>query len=641
MNFRHVFTLVSIFYSLTTIAQDIEFYDDFRCMPIADMEKEAHKKMLHYKSANGTAAQGNYDIIYDRCEWYVDPAEFYIEGTVTTYFKSLVNDFNELELDLSDFLTVESVKSGSNNLSFTHENNLLKITLNSSLSINEIDSVSITYEGEPTNTDASFVRSQHAGTPVVWTLSEPYGARDWWPCKQNLADKIDSIDIFVTTPNAYRVGTNGVLISEKEIGDDKEYHWRHRHPITTYLVAIAVTNYAVYSDFAELESGTVEILNYVYPENETYARNNTSETIEMMHLFDSLFIPYPFKDEKYGHAEFGWGGGMEHQTMSFMGAFPYHLIAHELAHQWFGDYVTCGSWEDIWLNEGFATYLEGLCAERYRGPVWKTWKQYKINEATASAGGSVRCSDTTSINRIFSNQLSYSKGAMLLHMLRWQLGDDDFFQGLRNYIQDPQLADNYARTADLKRHLEEVSGKSLTVFFDQWYEKEGYPSYDINWSQTGDNVQVKVNQTTSHPSVGFFEIPIPVQLIGNDIDTIVRLEPFLNGQVFDVLVEFPVTDLVFDPDLWIVSRNNEVTKVDEIVENLAIKLYPNPANESLNLEGIQNETVYFVDVTGNRISVPELKQSSQIKTFDLSAIKPGVYFIKIEGKSKVVRFVKS
>jgi len=207
-------------------------------------------------------------------------------------------------------------------------------------------------------------------------------------------------------------------------------------------VAIAVTNYAEYSDWLELEDGRkIEILNFVYPENLEKAKTETPVTAEMIALYNRLIGEYPFADEKYGHAQFGWGGGMEHQTMSFMYNFGFELVAHELAHQWFGDYITCGSWQDIWLNEGFATYLSGLVYENLLDGYW--WPQFKklnVERIVSQPGGSVYVKDTTNIETIFSGRLSYSKGAWILHMLRWTLGDEAFFEGMKSYFIIPSAS---------------------------------------------------------------------------------------------------------------------------------------------------------------------------------------------------------
>lgn len=327
---------------------------------ITAMERGAAERQLNFRSS---ALTDDYDIKYHRLEWNINPNNYYISGTVTTYFMPKEANFVALHFDLANTLQVNSVIfHGQEVETYSQSNNMLTINLPNSLAMAELDSVSVTYEGAPpSNGFGSFAQATHSGNPVLWTLSEPYGARDWWPCKQDLSDKIDSIDVLVRTPVAYKVASNGLLQEIIEDGNEHIYHWKHRYPIPAYLIAIAVTNYAEYSDFVPVENGApIEVLNYVFPENLAVAQQATTATVEIMQLFNELFGLYPFAEEKYGHAQFGWGGGMEHQTMSFMGGFSHLLQAHELAHQWFGDKVTCGSWQDIWLNEGFATYLEGL-----------------------------------------------------------------------------------------------------------------------------------------------------------------------------------------------------------------------------------------------------------------------------------------
>ena len=164
----------------------------------------------------------------------------------------------------------------------------------------QLDSISITYEGIPAS-DFAFNQSFHQDVPIISTLSEPYVAKEWWPCKEDLNDKIDSIDIFIRTPAEFRAASNGVLVSENVEGSDKIYYWKHRYPITAYLIAISVTNYASYSDYVALENGdSLEILNYVFPENLESRRQSTQINRRQMEVFNNLFGVYPFANEKYG-----------------------------------------------------------------------------------------------------------------------------------------------------------------------------------------------------------------------------------------------------------------------------------------------------------------------------------------------------
>ena len=550
-----LFLLVTLF-PLSCFAQqpqsDIEFNQ------FVNMEGKVHTNIIQ---ALAPSIPDNYDLKYHRFKWRVDPAVRYIQGSVTSYFTPKTAGFNEVNFDLSISLIVDSVRYHALAAPFVHNADVLKITLPSVIPVNNLDSIIVYYHGVPPNNGfGSFTTSTHSGTPVMWTLSEPFGAKEWWPCKQNLNDKVDSIDVIITTPKTYRVASIGVLLSETLSGSDKIYHWQSHYPIEAYLVAFAVTNYSVYSHYLPMGPGdSLEILNYVYPENLATAQTQTAGILNIISLFDSLTIPYPFANEKYGHCQFGWGGGMEHQTMSFVSNFSHSLIAHECAHQWFGDMVTCGSWEDIWLNEGFATYMEGLSQEFLFPAAWYNWKLSKKNNITSVASGSVLCDDTTSINRIFSSRLSYNKGAYVLHMLRWKLGDVLFFQALRNYLNDPELAFNYAKTPDLINHMETTSGQNLTTFFNQWYYKQGYPSYQIFWHRSGNDVIVKINQSQSHVSVGFFEMPLPIRFTAAGFDTTVVFNHTSSGQIFTRTLNFQATTASFDPNLWILSANNVVT----------------------------------------------------------------------------------
>lgn len=529
------------------------------------------------------SANNRSDILYCRAHWTVDPQMRYIEGIIATVFEPL-EDINALEFDFSAALIMDSILHRGQRLLYSQNGDVLTVHFPTTLPAFLPDTIVFYYRGVPPKTGfGSFEVGQHSGVPVLWTLSEPYGARDWWPCKQSLNDKIDSIDIYVTTPVAYRAASNGLLQSEVVEDDRRTAHWKHRYPIAAYLVAIAVTNYEVFAEPIAVGVDTVLMVNYIYPESVTAAQNSMSYLADHMRLFSELFGPYPFLKEKYGHAQFGWGGGMEHQTMSFMGGFGYELVAHELAHQWFGNKVTCGSWEEIWLNEGFATYLSGLCYERFQPQFWRSFKQGRINSATSQPGGSIRVNDTTNVNRIFSGRLSYNKSAMVLHMLRWICGDSLFFRAVRNYIDDPQVAYGYGHTPILKAHFEAVLGQSLDYFFDDWYTGEGYPSYTVRWSQQGTGpVFVQLEQKQSHPSVSFFELPVPLRLVGaNGEVQDIRLENLFNGQAFAVPTSFSVVEVLFDPDLWLISRDNEVVRTTSVSTpeevGFSFRVEPNPA----------------------------------------------------------------
>lgn len=596
---------------------------------IIQSEQKAAQVRHQKRAAQGAA--NTYDLYYAVAHWEIDPAVKYIQGSVHFRFTPQLSNLSTLEFDMHDSLAVDSILYHNTSISYSsNQANILQVQLPSPITANTNDSLTIYYQGKPvSNGFGSFEQNDHNGTPIIWTLSEPYGAMEWWPTKQSLNDKIDSLDVFVTAPAGNKVAGNGILVSEITSGSIVTAHWKSRNPIAAYLIAIAVTNYSAYSDYANLRNGQLEILNYVYPENLSQAQTQTPATIEILELFDSLTIPYPFSNEKYGHAQFGWGGGMEHQTMSFMGGFPYSLIAHEAAHQWFGDHVTCGSWQDIWLNEGFATYFEGLTVERYQTPLdFDYWKKLKVQYITAYPGGSVYVKDTTSIPRIFDSRLTYNKGAMVVNMLRYQIGDSAFFAGLTNYLSDPNLAEGYATTPDLQQHLEASSGQNLNTFFNQWVYGSGYPTYQISWGQSGNNVTITVNQTQSTSSVSFYEMPISIRLEGAWTDTIVRLNNTTNGQVFNVTIPYHVARIKFNPNWDLICGDNQVVSLTEYGENSPFKIFPNPVNNILHLDldnpDIDPDKLEIYDSKGQLIKKMDFRKAIQ-----LESLSSGSYILKI------------
>ena len=541
--------------------------DNFKSIQdIALMERLAHERING--SENATAASNNFDVKYYRLEWEVDPAIRYIKGTVTIYYQ-ITSTSNFIALDLMSPLVADSVKQHNVLLTKSHASNTLTINFPGNVNSGTFDSVSIFYQGIPPNTGfGSFVQSTHAGTPVMWSLSEPYGSRDWWPCKNGLDDKADSIDVFVTNPIAYKVASNGLLQSQTPVSGGTKLltWWKHRYPIASYLICFAVTNYSVFNRTVSLSTGILPMQTFCYPEDSTSFSNGTINTLNAMQLFDTTIGPYPFANEKYGHVQFGWGGGMEHQTATFVVNIGESLCAHELAHQWFGDKITCGSWKDIWLNEGFATHLASMYMEKKYPSNILTWRINEINNITSQPGGSVEVDDTTSVGRIFDGRLSYTKGSHLLYMLRWILGENVFRSAIKRYQTDLAVNYGFARTDDLKRNLEQASGLNLTYFFNEWFSGQGYPTYNVQWSNIGSgNVWIKMNQVTSHVSVPFFELPVALKFRNATQSTTVIVDNVSNGEIFIKPIGFVADTVLIDPEAWLITRNNTTQKLGGVL----------------------------------------------------------------------------
>lgn len=610
--------------------------------------RTAYRQMMSSSNLN----TGNYDVKYHRLELNVDPSQAVISGDITTYFEAK-EAMTEITFDLADNMTVSQVLQRGNGLVFAQNtDDELVITLPVTQNLGVLDSLTVSYSGNPISSGfGSFEQTTHSGDPIIWTLSEPYGAKGWWPCKQDLIDKIDSIDVHITTPEfnpsneTYVAVSNGLEMSQSVSNSEKVTHFKHRHPIPAYLIAIAVTNYEIYSHQVPNNGNPFDIVNYVYPENLANAQTSTGITVDIMNIFTDLFEEYPFADEKYGHAQFGWGGGMEHTTVSFMGSFSRGLIAHELAHQWFGNKVTCGSWKDIWLNEGFATYLSGLVVEDLDGEAdFKVWRQQKINNITSQPDGSVYLTDqdTTSVSRIFSGRLSYNKGSMVLHMLRQKLGNTTFYQGLQDYLDTPGLAFDYAKTQDFNDVMELSTGQNLDEFFNDWIYNQGYPSYSVNWNQNGNQLQLTVSQTQSHSSVSFFEAGVPIRVVGTLGETLdVVVDNTTNNEQFFETVNFTIQDVLFDPDYHLISKNNTVTlSTDDFNYTADIVLYPSPTTSVINIikpDGLDIQSIRVYNSLGQL-----LLQSDWTPQLNLNTLASGLLFIQFQIENNIInkRIVK-
>ena len=638
---KSIFTLLLI--SVTTLSFGQYVYQS-DVEAIAKSEMHAAQARSQNNNQRGTLKSDSVDVHYNVANWRIVPGVHEISGSLEAHVTVKAYDITHLYFDLSDSLTVDSVTMAAVSLPFNHTGDVLDIDLMTAFSPNANVIVTIYYHGIPVVGNGFYIGT-HSGVPVTWTLSEPYGASSWWPCKDGLTDKVDSIDINISTILGNRAGSQGLLQSVDTVGTDVVYHWKHRHPVTPYLVSIAVSNYEEFTVSVNSGSQTFDVLNYAYPENRILAESNVSRIPEMFQTFDSLFIPYPFRNEKYGHAECGFGGGMEHQTMTSMGGWNYDLIAHELAHQWFGDYVTCGSWEELWLNESFATYLTGLATEHNKPQEWLTWKTGKVSHITSQPDGSVFVSDTTVFWRLFSSRLTYDKGSMVIHMLRWKMGDDDFFQAMKNYLNDPIIKDGFGTTEILQGHLEAVSNLDLDGFFADWYYGEGFPVYTITMAGIRPNYSVRISQTTTHNSVDFFELPVPIQFLGNGLDTTMVFDNTVNGEWFDFTIDKPIALIRLDPAKQLITDSpNYILGTDEIeTSKVEPVLYPQPAKDVIHITNIQMDSKLseceLFDVAGNKVDAKFTNSGSEWN-LNIEDYPSGIYLISHPTWIKPLRFVK-
>ena len=434
------------------------------------------------------------------------------------------------------------------------------------------DTFTLTIEYNGTSISAGFgsivIDTHSGGIPIVATLSEAYYAYTWWPCKDgdvgepgDNSDKA-TLDFWITAPDTYSVPANGLLVGQESLsGNRVKYHWQSDYPIPSYLVAFAASEYNTWTATYNHPGGSMPVEFFIYPSNDNAAnRAGWEACIDMMEVFRPLYGEYPFIDEKYGLYNFPFGGGMEHQTITGQSGFGDRLTAHELGHQWWGDMITCKTWSDIWLNEGFATYSECLWKERESGSIDEAaYHDCMDDERPTDASGTVYIPpEDISMSRIFNSNLSYRKGGWVLHQLRHVVGDAKFFEILADY----RAAYEYsaATTDEFVAVVSSTCGEDMSWYFDQWVYEGGSPQYRYGWSTTNVDgqdyllVRIEQNQSASFPDVFIMPVDLVVTIGGEEQTVVVWNDARI--QWFAVPVNGTVTNLQFDPDDWILRTGN-------------------------------------------------------------------------------------
>ena len=601
-----------------------------------------------------TENQEKLDISYYRIELDIDFDSESISGSVMIQGSVGLNNPDSLEFDLLNNMVVDTVKYNGQATTYTHQDDLIKIPAQS-VAIPEGYNflVNIIYHGTPEHCGAGgFKFDEHLGIDHIWTLSEAYCARSWWPSKDDPSDKADSVDIIITVPNEpdFIVASNGILVNMTETVNKKVYHWKENYPITTYLISLAIYPYTVWYDqyISQLSNDTMAIEHYVFPDRYEDSYSNYLLTKDMLVLFSDLFGEYPFINEKYGHADFGWGGGMEHQTLTSMGGYSQNLIAHEIGHQWWGNLITCKTFHDIWLNEGFARYCQALWWENQNGK--EAYFNF-MNDHAYYGGGTIYVEYPLNNSAIFNSSLSYNKASWVLHMLRNIVGYNTFFQILKEYGSNDSLAYNAAATSDFKNVCENVSGIELDDFFEQWIYGDYYPHYQLSWWSELEGVyKIKIEQTQS---TGYFTMPIDIALSGSHgsvvIDTTIVVNNSGASQVYELSdLEFLLENVVLDPDGWILKEVSYTTAglKNIIAKNISVSnAYPNPFNSSVKLDyyidhelGDMDIIINILDISGRKIETLINKRMSagfHSIFWNSNNSATGIYFIQLSTDSYI------
>lgn len=567
----------------------------------------------------------------------LNPRYLYGEVTINGV---ILNNPDSIFFNFSNVLSLDSVKYNGVKINSRHYND--KVVLG--VGQGSVFSVIFYYNGIPVPTGmGSFIFSTtEFNNSIVWSLSEPYGASDWFPCKNAQADKADSSDVWIKCPSQFTGVSNGLLKEVIVNGDNtKTYKWKNSYPIANYLLSVSVTNYSLYTNYFKYSAiDSMPVLHYIYPEIIDTLKPLLGKTINMLRIYSNRFGMYPFIREKYGHSQTGMSGAMEHQTSTSIGVFTEYIIAHELGHQWYGDKVTCRDWHNIWLNEGFATYSECVYVEDTYGK--NAYIDY-VNDKMLSARkavGTIYVQDINSVSNIFDGNRSYAKGGVVLHMLRGIVGDSVFFNIMKSYASDTTVAYGTAVTEDFQKVAERISGMQLGYFFSEWIYGQNYPVYRINWTyQQKENdsyeVALTVNQNQNSNPL-YFTMPVDIKINTTFGDTAFRILNNALSQTFKFDVKGKPTLLTFDPENKILKDKHG----DDPIEIVSYKLnqnYPNPFNPNTTIgyeiAGNVNVKITIYDELGRRQAVlvnEKQKAGKYFVSFSGSNFASGVYYYKIE-----------
>ena len=662
--FKYISLLLAAFFLLAAAqAQDSADAQDFL---FQHKQKIAgrHLDFLKRKSFEQSPERA-FDVRYYRLRIRTDYPNKKIYGSVLIRFTSRSDMLNKITLDMFEWLAVDSLAGAAQ--SFVQKSLSIDLQLNRVYQKGESCSLEIWYHGNPQQTGATWFNFDKLqdGTPHIWTQSEPYGARYWWPCKDTPTDKPDSMDIYVTVPAEELVGSNGTLIAVQDNADGtKTFHWHEQYPIATYLVSLAITRYAHFQDYYHYSATDSMLLDYyVYPSYLDVAEELFKEMPDYLDALSFYFGPYPFLKEKYGMAQYHWGGAMEHQTLTSISRVSEgwkFVYVHELGHQWFGDAVTCASWQDIWLNEGFATYSEALYAEwaGYEGlpPGEASLHQYMVIKRYGEQKGQDRTvfvEDTTSVGNIF-DRVVYYKGAWVLHMLRHVVGDETFFDILKSYVSDPRWKYASARTSNFKQVCEEKSGLDLSAFFDQWLNYPYFPRYEYSWvvknsSREYSEIRVDITQTQEDP---VYQMPIDLTFyFGQGKDTTLVVQNNLRFQSYDIKLPQKPVSLALDPKNWILRQVTQQPAEAYSAQVRFRNVFPNPFREYIIIHTVnwnpKKPEIYVYNILGQKVrrllpfEITHYNYYYKWYGYNEQAFRmpPGIYFLRAPGGDKARKIV--
>lgn len=656
-----IFVYIFIFLALCNFSQS----QDFSKMTGADIcsqKKSNSTALINILDRSPNTPVHSFDVINYKLNLDIyncfasGVRNFSASNTITFLVDSTLNSI-VLNATYSS-LVIDSVRlQAGASLTFSHSSSTNKVTVNLDRTYNPGEVVNIIIYYRHNNvSDGSF----NVGSGYVYTDCEPEGAREWFPCWDKPSDKA-TVDITAKVPLNVKLGSNGRLNDSTISGDSIRYHWISRDPVSTYLVVLTgKTGYNVsISWWHKISNPTDSIpirLYYSTGENITPTKN---AILDMTTYYSNLFGEHPF--EKNGFASVStYGGGMENQTLTTISpswSSVNSLISHEYGHQWFGDMITCGTWADIWLNEGFATYLEALYFEHISG--YTAYKSNINSDASAyiaqNPGWAIYNADwainTPNNGILFNGAITYYKGACVLHMLRYTLGDSLFFAAFKSYATDTaNFKLKNAVTDDFFAKFSTVAGQDLNWFKDEWVKQPNHPAYQNSYNTVdlgGGNFRVDFLAKQVQTNTPFHKMPIVIKVsFAGGTDTSVRVMNDANNQTFSFTFNRQPQTVVFDPNNDIVLKTATLTIGIKNISSVVPKKYaiyqnyPNPFNPvtkinfDIPIRAFVRIKVY--DITGKIVTSlvdQELGAGSYETIWDAANYSSGIYFYSIEANN--------
>ncbi len=643
---KHFFLSLMLFISLFSIAQQPFNHDIEGKCSLFHRFKNSFNAPLRDK----THIADTYNPHYMHIKLEVNSDSTNIVGDVSTYAKVTSAQLDTIYLELNQAFSLDAVKLNEALItSYTFQNSELFVVLDTPLNQGDDFEINVCYHGVTVNPASTEYWAGVHNTynsvydkKATWSFSTPFFACDWLPMRQSLQYKIDSVYQEYTCPDDNMVGSNGVLeqVTTNNNGT-KTFHWKTRYPIAYYLISFAVSDYMTYNVYAkpaQLQGDSILIQNFIYnhPNCLNAYQNAMDKSAGIMELYCEKYGLYPFYKEKYGNCLTGISGGMEHQTMTTISNFDFNLNAHEMSHQWFGNNITCGSWSDTWINEGFATYSEVIINEFLNSPshALAVIKQ-KQNSVKSQNGGSVYVPEDEIYYgnewRIFDSRLTYAKGACILHQLRYLVNDDDTFFGFLQHYTNT-FRGKTATGAQFRDAMEDYTGLDLHPFFDQWYYGQGYPTYNVSCKQDSiGNASFVIAQTTSWPTTPFYDLPLEIKVTyQGGSDSTLRIPITSNITYFDTFLPKQVRSLIVDPKSWIIRGKGDISVgIDELQNDLDLVIGPNPAQDYIQVHFKATNipmTIDIFDISGQLVQSHRLYQSGQ--HIDISQLPNAYYLVK-------------